>query len=315
MAPRIVFKVMQGSENLGLRALRREFGTFGEVFCAALWVDSHRQPDCVEIEFVEPRTTMRLRTWDGKTTNLPLYCPEGLVDAVRRDASTSFLCYVENFGQAANTFQDLTAFASFVTDTCSATIRGASLCWAPGRGVYAQLVCNQRVDQERIMKKVMADLYRGQKLSCSSMMGGEQAGEHRIDWATVGSTIQAQSDRLRKAEEAKDAKRKAKKAKKEKVHGALSGKTRGEKKSKKDKKKMKKAKLSKTKDDKDTKSKCKKRQKRQRSKSKAKDQDSSEDSRSSVPSPSSCHSGLKLKREHLAPSKFSRCDRRAPMAL
>jgi len=188
--PRVAFQVMDRAERLGLRALRREFGVYGEVLCACLRADSSRQPQSVEIEFAKKSTTQKVKdSWTGTSSDLPLYRPDELIDATKRDAGLPFLCYVDNFGHVANTFDDLAAFVSFVTDSCSATISSSALCWSGSRGVFAQLQCSQKVDQERVISKVMNAQYLGQKLSCSSIVGGEYSGtssaSSRVDWAMV----------------------------------------------------------------------------------------------------------------------------------
>eukprot|EP00913_Durusdinium_trenchii_P006703 g6300.t1 len=99
--PRIQFRVMEGAETLGLRALRREFGLYGEVVCALIRVDSARQPLNVEIEFSSSKSTLKVKSWTGEGSYLPLYKPEGLVDAFRRDADAAFLCYADNFDKKA----------------------------------------------------------------------------------------------------------------------------------------------------------------------------------------------------------------------
>merc|ERR1711976_967407 len=98
-----------------------------------------------EIEFIESKAALKVKDWNGSCSDLALYRAEGLVDAARRDEEAAFLCNIDNFGQGkeaiANTFADLQNFAKFITDDCSVTIRGAALCWSPGRGVYAQVYC------------------------------------------------------------------------------------------------------------------------------------------------------------------------------
>lgn len=246
--PRVAFRTMYGAEKLGLRAVRREFGAYGEIICAALRADSFRQPESVELEFKDTRTMLKVRDWTGKSSDLPLYRSEGLVDAARRDAETSFLCYVDNFGSVVNTFEDLADFVKFVTDRCSATVKGAALCWTRARGVYAQLDLQQMADQERIIRKVMEETYMSQSLSCSSVCGGEYfglgEGSYRVDWTVVASEAamigieRREGERLKKKEKKavklgkKSAKKDAKKKAKEKKKQA--------KQAKKDKKKAKK---------------------------------------------------------------------------
>ena len=41
---------------------------------------------------VRGQDTLRVKGWTGKGCHLPLYKPEGLVDAFRRDADCAFLC-------------------------------------------------------------------------------------------------------------------------------------------------------------------------------------------------------------------------------
>lgn len=236
MAPRVVFQVMEpGVDRIGLRCLRREFGAYGEIFCASLRLDRFRHAEGAEIEFMEAKSALKLKAWDGSGSDLALYRAEdSLVDASRRDEQASFLCNIDGFGQGAaalaNSFADLKVFANYVTDECCVTIRGASLNWSPGRGVYAQVYCEQKADQERTILK-LSEPYLGRRLSCSSMCGSEYAGVseggYRVDWAQVGTTIHALGDRLRVHAEDKASKKEAKEAKK------------AEKKAKLDKKEMK----------------------------------------------------------------------------
>ena len=72
------------------------------------------------------------------------------MDAFRRDADAAFLCYADNFDKKVNSFRDLAHFAQYVTDWCSASLKTCSLCWSPTRGVYAQMECCQKADQERV---------------------------------------------------------------------------------------------------------------------------------------------------------------------
>merc|ERR1711948_168298 len=73
----------------------------------------------------------------------------------------------------------------------SATLKCGALCWSPGRGVYAQVECAQLADQERVVSKVMSEMYLNRKLSCSSVVGGEYSGMakagYRVDWNVVAS--------------------------------------------------------------------------------------------------------------------------------
>ncbi|CAE8624172.1 unnamed protein product [Polarella glacialis] len=241
--PRVVFRVMDGASLLGLRDLRREFGQYGEIVCASLRADSARFPQTVEIEFADSKSTLKVKDWTGEGSHLALYRPEGLVDAFRRDIDVSFLCLVDGFGNSLNNFRDLAAFGQYVTDCCSATLNSCALCWSASRGVFAQVECAQKADQERILGKVMAELFMGKRLSASSVCGGEYAGmnakSYRVDWKVVASEAAVlgiernEGERIRKKEKAqikneKPSKKDKKKDKKDK------------KKDKKDKKKEKK---------------------------------------------------------------------------
>eukprot|EP00929_Paragymnodinium_shiwhaense_P081591 TRINITY_DN4273_c0_g1_i1.p1 TRINITY_DN4273_c0_g1~~TRINITY_DN4273_c0_g1_i1.p1 ORF type:complete len:353 (+),score=70.85 TRINITY_DN4273_c0_g1_i1:260-1318(+) len=241
MPPRVVFELMEpGVDRIGLRQIRREFGVYGDIFCASLRLDRFGQPASVEVEFIEASTALKVKDWNGTGSDLALYKADGLIDAKNRDLDAPFLCHVDNFGQGqtaiCNSFADLKTFASFLTDTCCVTTRASALCWAPGRGVYAQVYCEQKADQERLISWLDKESYMSRKLSCSSMANFEYSGVndggYRVDWATVGSTIQALSDRLRQHSEVKD-KKKTKDAKKDKKTAKK------DKKDKKDKKKEK----------------------------------------------------------------------------
>ena len=246
--PRIQFRVMEGAEALGLRALRREFGLYGEVTCAVLRVDSARQPLNVEIEFSSSKATLKVKAWTGQGSHLPLYKPEGLVDAFRRDADKAFLCYADNFDKRVNSFKDLAHFAQYVTDWCSASLKACTLCWSPTRGVYAQMECCQKADQERVISKLMTELYREKRLSVSSVTGGDYQGQqeksYRVDWSVVASEAavagieQKEASKLEKLEKlARKAAAKMEKKKDKKEKKAKKG-----KKKKKEKKKEKKEK-------------------------------------------------------------------------
>eukprot|EP00930_Biecheleria_cincta_P016311 TRINITY_DN13314_c0_g1_i2.p1 TRINITY_DN13314_c0_g1~~TRINITY_DN13314_c0_g1_i2.p1 ORF type:complete len:335 (+),score=76.40 TRINITY_DN13314_c0_g1_i2:73-1077(+) len=237
--PRVVFRVMEGAESLGLRALRREFGQYGEVTCACLRADSARLPSTVEVEFADSKATLRVKGWTGEGSHLPLYRPEGLVDAFRRDADAAFLCYADNFdSQRVNSFRDLAHFAQYVTDWCSATCLSCSLLWSPVRGVYAQMECAQKADQERVIGKLMQELYRDKRLSVSSVCGGDYAGvsekSYRVDWSVVAS--EAAHLGLERAE----GERLLKRAKKDKMRSKKDKKKNKQKKAKKEKKQLKK---------------------------------------------------------------------------
>lgn len=257
--PRVQFRVMEGAETLGLRALRREFGLYGEVVCALIRVDSARQPLNVEIEFSSSKSTLKVKSWTGQGSHLPLYKPEGLVDAFRRDADAAFLCYADNFDKKVNSFRDLAHFAQYVTDWCSASLKTCSLCWSPTRGVYAQMECCQKADQERVISKLMTELYGEKRLSVSSVAGGDYQGQteksYRVDWSVVASEAavagieQKEASKLEKLE--KLARKAAEKMQKKK-----------DKKGKKDKKKDKKSKKDKKKDKKDKKDKKNKKEKK-----------------------------------------------------
>ena len=246
--PRIQFRAMEGAESLGLRALRREFGLYGEVACALIRVDSARQPLNVEIEFTSNKATYKVKAWTGEGSHLPLYKPEGLVDAFRRDADKAFLCYADNFDKRVNSFKDLAHFAQYVTDWCSASLKSCSLCWSPTRGVYAQMECCQKADQERVISKLMTELYREKRLSVSSVAGGEYQGQqksYRVDWSVVASEAavagieQKEASKLEKLEKLKAEKKKDKEKKKKKKK-----KEKEKKKSKKGKKEKAKASVS-----------------------------------------------------------------------
>mmetsp|Transcript_22075 Transcript_22075/g.41606 ORF Transcript_22075/g.41606 Transcript_22075/m.41606 type:complete len:336 (+) Transcript_22075:89-1096(+) len=243
--PRVQFRVMEGAEALGLRALRREFGQYGELVCALLRVDSARLPVSVEIEFASSKDTLRVKSWTGEGSHLPLYKPEGLVDAFRRDADAAFLCYADNFDKNINSFRDLAYFSQYVTDWCSASLKTCCLCWSPTRGVFAQMECCQKADQERVISKLMTELYGAKRLSVSSVSGGDYHGvsekSYRVDWSVVASEAAVAGIENREADKIKKAQRAARKREKKK-----------DKKNKKDKK-SKKKKKEKNKDDKKSK--------------------------------------------------------------
>ena len=171
------------------------------------------------------------------------------MDAFRRDADAAFLCYADNFDKKVNSFRDLAHFAQYVTDWCSASLKTCSLCWSPTRGVYAQMECCQKADQERVISKLMTELYGEKRLSVSSVAGGDYQGQteksYRVDWSVVASEAavagieQKEASKLEKLEKLarkaaeKMQKKKDKKGKKEKKK---------DKKGKKDKKKDKKGK-------------------------------------------------------------------------
>ena len=186
---------------------------------------------------------------------MPLYKPEGLVDAFRRDADAAFLCYADNFDKKVNSFRDLAHFAQYVTDWCSASLKTCSLCWSPTRGVYAQMECCQKADQERVISKLMTELYGEKRLSVSSVTGGDYQGQteksYRVDWSVVASEAavagieQKESEKLLKLEKlARKAAEKAqkKKDKKGKKKDKKGKKDKKDKKKKKDKQKDKKSK-------------------------------------------------------------------------
>merc|ERR1712176_1722374 len=103
MAPRVVFPVMEpGTRRIGLRAVRREFGAYGDIFNVSLRLDRFRQPESVEIEFIEERTALKVKDRCGAGSDLALYRAASLVDASRRDTEAAFLCTVDNFGQGAD---------------------------------------------------------------------------------------------------------------------------------------------------------------------------------------------------------------------
>jgi len=241
---------MEGAEALGLRALRREFGQYGELVGALLRVDSARLPIQVEIEFASSKDTLRVKSWTGEGSHLPLYKPEGLVDAFRRDADASFLCYADNFDKKVNSFRDLAHFSQYVTDWCSASLKTCSLCWSPTRGVFAQMECCQKADQERVISKLMTELYGTKRLSVSSVTGGDYHGvsekSYRVDWSVVASEAAVAGIEHREAEKLKKIEKAAKKAAREKKKSKKDKKDKKQKK-KKDKKKDKKTKSSKTK--------------------------------------------------------------------
>eukprot|EP00927_Polykrikos_kofoidii_P019597 TRINITY_DN19184_c0_g1_i2.p1 TRINITY_DN19184_c0_g1~~TRINITY_DN19184_c0_g1_i2.p1 ORF type:complete len:468 (-),score=88.20 TRINITY_DN19184_c0_g1_i2:79-1482(-) len=278
MAPRVVFRLMDpGIDRTGLRQVRREFGVYGEIFCASLRLDQFRQPESVEVEFIDAKCLLKVKDWKGAGSDLALYRADGLVDAARRDGEAPFLCTIDNLGQGtqavANTFADLGAFAAFIADFCCVTMRGAALCWSPGRGNYAQVYCEQKADQERVLSRLRTETYLGRKLSCSSQFGSEYSGVneggYRIDWAKVGSTIEALGGCLRQHDKDK-ARQKGgdKKAKKGSSTGTSSSS------SSSSTKKGKKRKKGKKKKHKENKSKAKEKSSKKKWKKKKKDKES-----------------------------------------
>lgn len=173
---------------------------------------------------------------------MPLYKPEGLVDAFRRDADAAFLCYADNFDKKVNSFRDLAHFAQYVTDWCSASLKTCSLCWSPTRGVYAQMECCQKADQERVISKLMTELYGEKRLSVSSVTGGDYQGQteksYRVDWSVVASEAAVAGIEQKEASKIEKLEKLARKAA-EKMQKKKDKKNKKKKKDKKDKKKKK----------------------------------------------------------------------------
>ena len=154
-----------------------------------------------------------------------------------------------------NSFRDLAHFAQYVTDWCSASLKSCSLCWSPTRGVFAQMECCQKADQERVISKLMTELYGDKRLSVSSVTGGDYQGQseksYRVDWSVVASEAavagieQKEADKLQKLEKLarkaaeKMQKKKDKKGKKKDKKGKKDKKKKKDKKDKKDKKSKK----------------------------------------------------------------------------
>lgn len=173
---------------------------------------------------------------------MPLYKPEGLLDAFRRDADAAFLCYADNFDKKVNSFRDLAHFAQYVTDWCSASLKTCSLCWSPTRGVYAQMECCQKADQERVISKLMTELYGEKRLSVSSVTGGDYQGQteksYRVDWSVVASEAAVAGIEQKEASKIEKLEKLARKAA-EKMQKKKDKKNKKKKKDKKDKKKKK----------------------------------------------------------------------------